>query len=353
MGIQKDMSKYKGLMVKSNYIIEASYKLSLQEQRLIYILTTKIEQEDVNFKPYRLAVKEFADILGVKNKNIYSEVAKYIESLRHRDLTIIKENSILKTTWLSSAEYFTNEGYVELEFSPKLKPYLLQLKERFTKLDFKNVINFNSNYSCRVYELLKQYERIGERTLKLDDLKTMFCIEPNEYKLYADFKRKVILQAQKEINSKTDIYFEFQEIKSGKKVTTLKFIINRQPMQTELGIVNDSDILYKPVQNIISTIRNITGIDITEEAAYEIYENAKKHKKYKDYMELIKEVAEYSKSQNIKNSFVGWFKTAVKAYERPVKKNRVDNFNKFDQRTIDFDSLEKKLLGWDTGNLAK
>lgn len=77
----------------------------------------------------------------------------------------------------------------------------MQLKDRFTKLSFSNVISFSSNYSCRIYELLKQFENIGYRTLTIEALRTMFCIKPHEYKLYGDFKRKIINQAKDEINN--------------------------------------------------------------------------------------------------------------------------------------------------------
>lgn len=219
------MSKYKSLMVKSNYIIEASYKLSLQEQRIIYILLSKIKKDDEEFKVYKFSVKEIANTIKTNHKGMHSEVSKNIDNLRNKNLTIIKDNSILRIKWLSSAQYFVGQGTVELEFSPKLKPYLLQLKEQFTKLYLDRVINFNSYYSCRVYELLKQYQSIGKRILLVDDIRTMFCIETNQYSRYNDFKRKIIIQAQKEINSKSDIYFDFEEIKTGHKVTALKFYI--------------------------------------------------------------------------------------------------------------------------------
>ncbi|WP_326493425.1 replication initiation protein [Clostridium tagluense] len=74
--------------------------------------------------------------------------------------------------------------------------------------------------------MLKQYEGIEQITISIDALRTMFCIQPYEYSRYNDFKRKVLLQAQKEINlDKTDISLDFKEIKTGRKVTSIKFYI--------------------------------------------------------------------------------------------------------------------------------
>ena len=72
------MVKNNKLIVKSNYIVEASYKLSLGEQRVIYVLASMIRSDDKEFKNYRLTVKEFAEILGTKSKDMYAQVARYI-----------------------------------------------------------------------------------------------------------------------------------------------------------------------------------------------------------------------------------------------------------------------------------
>lgn len=315
-------------MVKSNYIIEASYKLSLQEQRLIYLLTSKIEKNDFEFKPYRFSIKEIAYAIGSKHKNMYFEINKCIDNLRSRSLTIIKEKSILKTNWLSSAEYFIDEGTVELCFDPKLKPYLLQLKNRFTKLDLEQVIKFNSHYSCRIYELLKQYERIGSRIFTIEELRIMFCIEDNEYPLYADFKRRVIIQSQKEINKKTDIHFEIEQIKTGRKVTQLKFII-----KTNSKILKD-DAKY------IEEIKNIFDEDITAANAEKIYRAANKN------MDIIKEKYILLQQQKDIKNVVGWIIKAIKEdYKTNEVKGKIDSFNDYEQRDYDYDDLEKKLLG--------
>lgn len=54
-------------------------------------------------------------------------------------------------------EYVEGSGIVQVEFHKSLKPYLLQLQEygNFTKYQINNVVNFKSQYSIRLYELLK------------------------------------------------------------------------------------------------------------------------------------------------------------------------------------------------------
>jgi len=165
------------IIVKSNYLIEASYRLSLQEQRLILLMVSRIKPEDKGFQVYRIAVKDFNRIVGIKGEASYQRTKELTKKLLERSLQIVKDNSTLQVSWLSSAEYFEGKGYVELSFDPKLKPYLLQLKEFFTKYRLQNVIRLKSSYSIKLYELLKQYENIGRREFTLDDLRQKFGLK--------------------------------------------------------------------------------------------------------------------------------------------------------------------------------
>ena len=124
----------KKLLVKSNKLIEARYRLTEQEQRVIYWLVAQIKPNDEDFKPYNLNIKEFSEIVGLRPDSQYFHLKKITKHLINRSLEILDPNkeTLLQTAWLSSAFYELRQGYVSLEFSPKLKPYLLQLKENFT-----------------------------------------------------------------------------------------------------------------------------------------------------------------------------------------------------------------------------
>lgn len=240
--------KTNALVVKSNEMIEASYKLSLQEQRIILYMASRIMPDDEDFKPVRLYIDEFMQMIQVDGKSKHKEIEEITNRLRKRDLIIKKPESTLQIGWLSSAEYFYGKGFVELEFSPKLKPYLLQLKERFTKYQLTNVIRLKHSYSIRIYELLKQYETIGWRYFVLDELKETLGITPDEYRLYSNFKLKILQPVKKEFDLKyttreLDFTFEYEEKKEGRKVIGLKFEILKPPIQLELfeSIIDENE----------------------------------------------------------------------------------------------------------------
>ena len=62
--------------------------------------------------------------------------------------------------------------------------------------------------------------------IELEELKSIIGANEKTYSVYQNVKTKCILQAQKELKKLTDIRFDFEEIKTGRKVTSLKFYIH-------------------------------------------------------------------------------------------------------------------------------
>lgn len=213
-------------VTKANILVEASYRLSLVQQRIVLVMASLVEPDDEDFKWYRLSVKDFLEILGVHSHNHYHEMIAAVHNLMEKVITISSgDQVVLKTHWINDALYRVGAGYVDVAFSPKLKPFFLHLKSKFTTYKLENVMQLKSFYSIRIYELLKQYQTLGKRTITVNNLKTILGIEPREYKKYGHFKDRVILVAHREINEKTDILFEYREIKLSRKVNELEFTI--------------------------------------------------------------------------------------------------------------------------------
>jgi hypothetical protein len=217
-------------VIKSNALIEGRYRLSLQESHVVLWLLTKIEPDDEDFKIHKLKIDEFSSLVGLKADGQYGELQKITENLMKRILRIHQPetNGTLQVAWLSSARYQNSKGYVLLEFSPQLKPYLLQLKNHFTKINIADTLKLKSVYSMRVFELLVQYESIGKRTTTIENLRSWCGLLPSEYQFYADVKRRVIERAKTEINAKTEYEIDYTETKENRKVVGLEWTIKKK-----------------------------------------------------------------------------------------------------------------------------
>ena len=229
------------LVTKSNSLIEARYRLSVQEQRLLAIMVSDINPEDRDFKKYRYRISDILEWLDIEDKGYYKKIREVTRRLLTRVVTIHQGNTLFQTTWLAGAKYYFKEGVIELSFHPDLKPYLLQLKECFTKYALKNVLELKSKYAFRLYELLKQYQAIGTRKFSLKELRELLGIEQEELKLWIDFKRRVLEISKREINAKTDIKIDYKTEKVGRKI---KYIIFSIETKEKVNKVTDKQ---KPV----------------------------------------------------------------------------------------------------------
>lgn len=261
----------KNWVTKSNILIESTYKLSLQEQRILLIMASKVQPNDETLKTYRFRAKDFIEIVGnKKGTGFYSYLKEIVNGLQTKILTIKEKGRQRNYNWVITSIYEENEGYITLQFHPSLKYLFLELKEKFTSYQLENVVRLNSVYSIRIYELLKQYERLRKRELTLEELRHFLAIEPTKYKQYGHFKSKVLAVAQKEINNKTDIHFEFVEIKTGRKVTSIEFIITSSPALNDSSYTQEKKLeldqsLSKLEDNTNSLEDDLAGLGVKPE----------------------------------------------------------------------------------------
>ena len=154
----------KDLIVQSNALVEACYKLTLQEARIILFLASRIEPDDSDFKDYEIPVKELAEIAQIDSSSLYSTMIGVTDTLLKKVFKVKKENGQTEQfAWLCAVIHNPRSGSITLRFDKELKPYLLKLKKNFTSFSLSVAIKFKNIFSFRIYELLKQYESIGKR----------------------------------------------------------------------------------------------------------------------------------------------------------------------------------------------
>lgn len=254
----KDTSKSE-LVIQHNHLIEAKYHLTLQEKRLMCWLASQVKQTDEDFKEHVLSIQEFAVLVGVKGDHLYKTLDTITHKLMQKIITIrsLEKKGFAKAALLGGVKYYEGQGIVKLSFHPYLKPYMLQLKERFTQISLGDIIGLKSVHAIRIYELLKQYESIGTREILLNDLRDYCGITVNQYKKFNNLKKDVLERSKREINTKTDLSIDYEEIKESRKIMAIKFFIqkNNQSGKTEFEKFQDekSKVIQKELrsQNIL------------------------------------------------------------------------------------------------------
>lgn len=210
---------------KSNALIEASYKLTLQEQRVLLMCIGKINPtDDVPKKVFELTAEEFYLAFPYMNRShAERRLQEAIDRLWDRTITINWKDKSEKIRWIQSqAKYFDGEGKISIVFSDLIIPYLTQLTQQFTAITVKNVSSLKSTYSIRIYELLMQFKKTGDRLISIDDFRMMLGVDDkyNEFKM---LNRDLLKPAIKELNEKSDLIVSVDLIKKGREVVALHF----------------------------------------------------------------------------------------------------------------------------------
>lgn len=215
-------------IVKSNKLIEASYKLGLDEQRLLLACISQIDSRlDLSKKDeFTVTAKQFASMFGSDPKSAYKQIEAAAEDLFERKIVVDNKKAKIKfvSRWSSSVEYNYGEGSVTIGFSQKILPLISQLKEQFTKYNIEHVSRLTSVHAIRIYELCLQYLKIGERNFEIDDFKKTLGLE-DQYPEFKDFNKRVLKSSVDQINKHTDIKIKVNPIRKNRKIISLKFDI--------------------------------------------------------------------------------------------------------------------------------
>lgn len=230
-----DVREY--LVVKRNDMIQKSrHKLDLQEQKIILYMISKIKPSDKEFKEQIFSIIEFCRICGLDSDSggNYAYIKKSLKSLRDRSIWVtLDDGSETTLSWINSVTINKRSGLVRLTIDEKMKPYLLDLQENFTQYSLIYTLAMKSQYSTRLYELLKSYQYKKYVKFDIEDLKRILFAE--KYERFPDFKRRVLDTAVNEVNKLGDIWVTYELVKEGRKFSEVRFDIVKKDVCERLS----------------------------------------------------------------------------------------------------------------------
>jgi len=263
------------LVRKSNELVEARYKFDIWETRVFTKMLTMIHKDDNDFQSYRIYLRDVVrDFQLDTNNDAYERLraggmklmSKIVKVIRNTDEGLMELNTPIVVGVENLVDRKREDAkFIDVSFHPGMKPFLLSLKSHFTTYDVRNILKLPSSYSIRIYELLKQYQKIGKRKFQVQELKEIIGVVEeidlngkkkykDNYPLFGNFKQRVLLKAQRDLKEFTDIAFTFDQIKKGRKVNEVLFyIFPNNPAKDK----NDQEIEYEEVgDTIVEEIHN-------------------------------------------------------------------------------------------------
>ena len=238
-----------GSMTMSRALALSAHGLTINEARVMMLACRLVDPKK---SPYayakdgyvkvRVTADEFAQLsnMGKTEQNetpstAYEGLKKACSGLFKRHASWKEGKKLINLAWAWKSTYHEGEGWAEICFSPDMTQHLFMLKDKFVRYRIEYARGLRSIYSANLLRLLMTQKSTGVLAITIDNYK--HAIEaPEKYK-YADLKRYAILHPIKELAEKANLNIQFEEIKRGRSVYSLKFkFVFDKKMQQELPL---------------------------------------------------------------------------------------------------------------------
>ena len=251
------------IVVKDNNLVNASYELTLNEQRLMLGCISLIDsrhQIDTQ-RLYKIQVKDIGDLCGVVNTtHFYKDMVGAAKRLLKRTIKIGDKQSGVygEAVWITRYVVDDRNRTIEVNFNEDVIPYLTSLQNRFTKYKLRDVAKFKSVYSIRIYEQLAQWKRVGYVELEIEKLRHILCVQ-DKYKTFSDLRKKVIEVAVREITEYSNLDVSYGYRKEGRVIVAIQFRFEtkKTPEKSPEKLTMDDFVSANPVLTKGKTEREV------------------------------------------------------------------------------------------------
>lgn len=230
VGISPETSLANRNVSMSNLIVNAAHALNLSEKRIVSSAIAKLDSfaKHPPVKPIRITAHEFAECFGIDPDTAYTQLRKGSQNLFQRYIkrtySTPKGDAVEKIRWVDRVAYQDGEGYIELNFTSHVAPYLTALEKRFTSYKLQQTSALRSVHSWRLFENLKKWDSTGKWLVDIDEFHQVMDASKSYQENFAQLRKWVIEPAVKELEETNDLDIRWEAHKTGRKVSRLVFI---------------------------------------------------------------------------------------------------------------------------------
>ena len=233
--------------------------LTLQELRFFSIYLSKINPRDENTRSVKFPFADFKKIMDFGKLNI-QQLKNSANSILGKKVFIPLESGGFEGIVLFDKckvdKNSNGEWFVEISASNAAMPLMFDFKERYFRYELWNALRLRSPNQIRMYEILKQYEKLGKRELSVKDLRELLGISDTEYSSrtgWSDFKKGVLDSCQKALKEITDISYTYERGKTGaggKWLTIIFHISKNVPVNTQMTLLESEIAEYIDLKKV-------------------------------------------------------------------------------------------------------
>lgn len=226
------MNQQLNILMKNNILVKARYRLTATQYNLLIIILYELQKDGKRGMSCTINRLDFVNIISSNDKKTLKGIKDLLNSLMgeviyFKEIKSNGKNSIWgRYNLISGFEYDDETEDFTIACSERVYDLLMSYLEiGYTPINVKNYLSLKNSYSKRMYDLLRLWSGTKTQiTYSISELKELLMLE-NSYKLYSDFKRKVIDSAVSELNESNLFVITYTENKVSRKVDSITFTV--------------------------------------------------------------------------------------------------------------------------------
>ena len=244
-----ELSKRK--VVEHNSLITSIAKMDKTPLKMFELAVSCINTEEPpKDNAVYLSKEELFTFFKVDDNDKHSRFKQAVAKMQEQAFFEIKEEKnkgfkFRRILPIPTVEWTDYDDKVMIRFNQDIMPYLIELKQNFTKYALSEIMELNSKYSIILYKWLSmnynQYEHYSNKggrraeqvesyrnpSISVKELRTI-TDTVNEYKETYHFFRYIVENSLKEINAHTSFNVSYEKIKKGRSIDSIVFHIEKK-----------------------------------------------------------------------------------------------------------------------------
>ena len=231
-------------------------ELSLSEFKILDTYLSRINSHNPEQRCVRFEKGEMERLLGVKQlkptelkirlRHLMEQVVELKDPRKNRGFALI---SLFSMAYCEKDE--NEQWQIDLSCTQEAMEYFFNIEEiGYLRYKLRSIININSRYSYILFTYLENNRFRKEWTVDLIELKQILNCENDEsYNEFKIFNNRILKNCHRELTEKTDLSYTYEPIKTGRRVTAVKFTLStlsdivpklQEPVQLSFNFENSS-----------------------------------------------------------------------------------------------------------------
>ena len=244
-----ELSKRK--VVEHNSLITSIAKMDKTPLKMFELAVSCINTEEPpKDNAVYLSKEELFSFFKVSDNDKHSRFKQAVAKMQEQAFFEIKEEKnkgfkFRRILPIPTVEWTDYDDKVMIRFNQDIMPYLIELKQNFTKYALSEIMELNSKYSIILYKWLSmnynQYEHYsnkgGRRAEQVENYRNPsisvkelreITDTVNEYKHFPHFENWILKKPLEEINAHTSFNVTYEKVKKGRSIDSIVFHIEKK-----------------------------------------------------------------------------------------------------------------------------